>query len=140
LAPASQSCRLCANEVGGPKDLNNASPYFASAIRRRTWPHRRTADFCHGRTSGTGAFSPTKINWTYDADGRLLRETRDAGNNGLGGANGAGDEGDVYRFDLAGNRTFKNVFYDANAATAATSPATATTAESPPPTTRTSNC
>ena len=70
------------------------------------------------RTSSTATFSTTAIAWKYDADGRSVRETRDAGNNGLGGTVGAGDESDTYGFDLAGNRVYKDVFYDANAANA----------------------
>ena len=62
------------------------------------------------RTSSSATFSTTALAWKYDADGRLVRETRDTGNNGLG----TGDEADTYGFDLAGNRLYKDVFYDAN--------------------------
>jgi RHS repeat-associated protein len=49
-------------------------------------------------------FSTTKVAWTYDADDRLLTETRDEGNDGV--QNG-GDYTDSYTFDLAGNRITK---------------------------------
>ena len=47
----------------------------------------------------------TKIDWTYDADDRLISEVRDEGNDSL--ANG-GDYTDSYTLDLVGNRLEKD--------------------------------
>lgn len=54
--------------------------------------------------SSSSPFSTTKIDWSYDDEGRLTGETRDEGNDST--QNG-GDYTDVYSFDLAGNRITK---------------------------------
>jgi RHS repeat-associated protein/uncharacterized delta-60 repeat protein len=55
-------------------------------------------------SAGT-SFSQTKITYGYDDLDRLISETRDVGNNGLDSS----DEKDTYAFDLANNRTRKQV-------------------------------
>ena len=54
-------------------------------------------------------FSTTRIDWTYDAIGRLTQEHRDEGDDGLGidGLPDAGDYIHTYAHDLSGNRLEK---------------------------------
>jgi YD repeat-containing protein len=65
----------------------------------------------HKLNADNATFSDTKISWAYDADGRLIEETRDENGDGV---RDSGDYSTIFAFDLASNRMSQRKGWDAN--------------------------